>query len=274
MSHPAGTLDGMRKHSRTSAVGMWGVTVALAAVSVTASPAPRIIRPAGGESFTVPECIAHRGNVDNPSHTEETTGAYEDSAPIAETVEGDMRWSSSGYPAMLHDADLGVFGAPTKKLANLTLTQAGSYESPTHDTIASLYAVRQVLVKYPNVGFQLEMKEDVPDWEMLASRLDPIKSRVTLSSFSLTRVRDAQDHGYRTLYLTATDTGSTAAPTVAEDASAVDAGTVEALSKVGVNVQAYSPDTPALWDSLAAAGVTAMITNKPEACMAHEWKAN
>jgi glycerophosphoryl diester phosphodiesterase len=234
--------------------------------AVCAVLALAVITPAGAASADV-ACIAHRGG--ESSHTEETLPTYADNIAAGVTeIEGDVRFTSTGYPMMLHDADLGEFGAPTLLLANLGTGAAKSHESPTHDVIATLYEVRTLLLANPSVKAQLEMKETMTSamWDMLASRVAVLGNRVTITSFSLTTVRQAQDRGYRTGLLSSTDSITTAAPTFIVDVANLESDDVARHSEAGVATQVYTPDTVTAWNTARAAGVSAIITNKPLEC--------
>lgn len=240
------------------------------AVALLATAGP--VGPARATSPADVECIAHRGgNRWTPAHTEETADTYAAAiaAGVAE-VEGDVHWSSTGYPYLLHDATMGLFAHPSVTLASISGTTATgpTYVSATGDQILSLYALRTMLVASPATRAQIELKTVLTDdqWTMLATRLDAIRGRVTITSFNRDTVQAAQVHGYRTGLLSGTPDVTTEAPTFVQDFATLDADDVAAHALVGVATQVYTPDTIADWNAAAAAGVTAIITDDPIGC--------
>jgi hypothetical protein len=213
------------------------------------------------------ECIAHRGGI-VAGHSEETVPTYMVALAGGYQIEGDIRFGRTGYPMMLHNATLGVFGRPDLELADLSVGQAKDHEAPTGDVMATLYEVRVLMLAQPGARAQFELKETMSaaEWTMLATRLDGLESTVTLTSFSLATVRAAQDRGYRTGLLASDDSVTTASGVYAQEWSTIDAASVAAHRAVGVDTQAWTPDTEAAWDTMATAGVTAIITNKPTEC--------
>jgi glycerophosphoryl diester phosphodiesterase len=223
-------------------------------------------------------CIAHRaGNAWSPATTEQTAESY--AAAIAAGVpeiESDVRFTSTGYPYLLHDANLTLFDHPTVPLSTVSGTTATgpTYVSATGAQLFSLYSARQLLLASPTTLAQFELKT-VPteaNWTMLASRLDPIKDRVTLTSFNPVTIQAAQEHGYRTGYLSSTFSESTEAPTWVQDYATLEPDDVDIHARRGVATQTWTIDTEAEWDAAAAAGVTGIITNDPVACL--EWSTS
>jgi glycerophosphoryl diester phosphodiesterase len=222
------------------------------------------------------ECVAHRGNP--TTHTEETMPTY--NAILGTTpdaIDGDIRWTSTGYPYMIHDATMGQFGHSTVNIADISGTTAVSYLSPAGDHIASLYEVKQALLDNPTVKLEVELKTVLTSaqWDMLATRLDPIRDRTTVTSFNLGTVRMAQDNGYRTAYLVSAPTTSTASHVVDEDYASITSTEIAKLKTVGVSVEAWSPDpatpdTSTDWNAALAKGVRTFNTDDEAGCMA--WK--
>lgn len=231
--------------------------------------------PAGASTSSI-ECVAHRGNP--TTHTEETMPTY--TAILAtdpDAIDGDIRFTSTDYPYMIHDATMGQFNHPSVDIADISGTTAVSYLSDSGDHIASLYEVRQALLSSPDVKLEVELKT-VPtsaQWVMLANRLGPIVNRTTVTSFNLNTVRTAQDNGYRTAWLVEAPTTSTAAPTVDENYASITAGEVSGLNDVGVNVEGWAPDpahpdNSSDWNALLAKGVRTFNTDDEAGCMS--WK--
>jgi glycerophosphoryl diester phosphodiesterase len=242
----------------------------LAGLAVTSSLIANAA-PAGATVVPV-TCIAHRGNP--TTHTEATMPTY--NATLAAGllhVDGDVRWSSTGYPYMLHNADMGLFGHPTVDLIDISGTTAVSYLSGSGDHIASLYEVRTAILANPGSTLEMELKT-VPtsaQWTTLGTRIDDIRSRVTVTSFNLATVRAAQDRGYRTAFLTSTVTTSTASGVIDQDFSTITAQSVSDLADVGVSTEAWTPNTSADWTALAGKGVTVMNTDDAAGCVT--WNA-
>jgi glycerophosphoryl diester phosphodiesterase len=234
-----------------------------------------VISPAGAGAVAAPvECIAHRGGA--TTHTEETEPTYEAAldAGVPE-VEGDIRWTSTGYPYMLHDATLGLFGHSSVAISSVSGTTLGgaTYVSTSGDHIESLYALRQQILAHPGSKLQAELKTVLTSaqWTMLATRLDPIKDVTTITSFDPDTIQEAQIRGYRTGFLASTFSETTEAPIYAQDFSTIEPDDVDIHNRRGVTTQAWTPDTVSAWNDLRSAGVSAIITNKPLDCMT--WSA-
>jgi glycerophosphoryl diester phosphodiesterase len=231
-----------------------------------------MVGPAGAVPAPI-TCIAHRGGAN--THTEETEQTYTDAldAGVIE-VEGDVRWTSTGYPYLLHNADLGLFSHPTVDLVDISGTTATgpTYVSATGDKLMSLYALRELLLDHSGTRLQAELKTTLTaaQWTMLASRLDPVRARTTITSFSKATVQAAQEHGYRTGLLASTFDPTTEAPAFVQDFATLEPDDVAIHAGVGVSTQTWTIDTSTQWDEAAAAGVTAIITNQPAACMTWE----
>jgi glycerophosphoryl diester phosphodiesterase len=222
-------------------------------------------------------CIAHRGGTAwTPGHTEQTDDTWDAAlaAGVAE-IEGDVRFTSTGYPYLLHDANLTLFGHGSVPISSVSGTTATgpTYVSASGDKLMSLYSARQKLVANPGVAAQFELKVEPTEdqWDMLANRLGPIKERTTITSFNRATIQEAQVRGYRTGLLSSTFSDTTEAPIFAINFNALEPDDVDIHSRVGVATQTWTIDTVAQWDDAAAAGVTAIITNDPAGCMA--WSA-
>jgi hypothetical protein len=174
---------------------------------------------------------------------------------------------------MLHNATLGLFGHPSVALADINgATATGpTYVSATGDKLLSLYALRQQLIDAPAVKAQFELKTVLTEsqWDMLATRLDPIKDRTTITSFNKDTVQEAQIRGYRTGLLASTFDETTEAPIFAINFSALDPDNTALHKRRGVDTQTWTIDTETQWNEAASAGVTGIITNDPIGCM--EW---
>lgn len=217
-------------------------------------------------------CVAHRGGSHwLPAHTEQTEATWDQAiAANVPVVEGDIRFTSTGYPYLLHDATLGLYGHPTVALASVTGTTASgpTYVSATGDKIQSLYSARTKLLAAPGVRAELELKTvlDADDWAMLGTRLDSLRDRVTLTSFNKATVQAAQEHGYRTGLISSAAEATTEAPIYAIDFGALEPDDVAIHASVGVATETWTIDTVGQWDDAAAAGVTSIVTNDPAGC--------
>jgi glycerophosphoryl diester phosphodiesterase len=212
-------------------------------------------------------CVAHRGSPTN--HTEETVPTYTEAiAERAGTIDGDIRFSDTNYPVMLHDSTLDEFGS-SSKIADVSVTTAQTHKSSTGDVMATLYQVTSLLAAHPDVRWEFELKT-VPtsaQWTVLNSRLASLKSRGVLTSFNESTVSKIEAEGYRAGWLVESD--QSAAPAGLNDQlwTSVDAAHVRALSTVGVSTEAWSPDTVAAWNTLYGMGVRTLNTDDVVGCM-------
>lgn len=230
-----------------------------------------LLAPAGGASATAQPvtCVAHRGAA--TTHTEETLPTY--SAALAGGaihLDGDVRWTSTGYPYLIHNADMGLFGHPDKDIADITGTVAVSYLSASGDHIASLWDIRQLLISNPSATIEIELKTVLSQaqWDMLGTRIDEIRSRVMVVSVNLDTVRTAQDRGYRTARHASSITRATSSPIVDQDYTTITAQSVADLADVGVVTEAWTPNSESDWTTLANKGVTIINTDDVFACLA------
>ena len=170
---------------------------AVTALAMLAAGAPSVVaqtvpRPSGsppppGTRSTarcaLPAISAHRGG--DPDTTESTTNAF--AAAFAAGVriwDTDVRFTSSGYGMLLHDPTLHLFGS-NAAIARSTWTYAKSLRAPKDGAqIMSLYDFAQMMVLYPSVTAQIELKiaPTAKEWAGVDSNLRAVKSRVTLAS--------------------------------------------------------------------------------------------
>lgn len=245
---------------------MIGRTISVAlALAMLAGPAQ-----ATGNPGAV--CIAHRGNP--TTHPEETIPTYDAALSAGWTIDGDIRFTSTGYPMMLHDADLGLFGAPTVALDSVSQTVAQSYHSASGDAVESLNSVKAQMTTYTGTfgEFELKVNPTSAEWTIFNTRLGGLKDRVLITSFDVPTVREAQDQGYRTAVLVSTDTSATTAGLVDENAPAITGAHVAAMQSVGVETEAWwlstdTTDNPTGWDALYAAGVRRFNTDDNAGCL-------
>lgn len=214
-------------------------------------------------------CIAHRGG-DETGHTEETIDTYRNSldAGVPE-VEGDIHFSSTGYPYLLHDTDMGVFDKDDVLLKDVSGTTAKTYVSDEGDVIASLAEVADLLRQYPDASAQFELKETPPSqksWDLINARIGDMKDRVRLSSFAASRLATAKASGYRTIYATNVDVKTKVAPTVAQNSSTLSTANIRAYHALGMKVAVWTPGSVARWNVWKARGVDEIYTDHGVAC--------
>ncbi len=244
----------------------------LAAVLLIAAPAPAAApRPAtgpvragwGGTPFTI---IAHRCN--GSVYTETTSvGCVKAAAKGATFLDGDIRFTSTDNPVMLHNEHLGIFGAPTVMIRNVSTTAASKYVSASNQNLMTLTQFRDTAVATDSdLSLEPKVRPTAAQWDKVDAILAPVKSRVFMNSFDPRVLADARARGYTWLGLSTADDPRLPLPAgvdvVVEQAAKVDAGTVRAVTATGVEVWCYACETPASWDAMAAAGVTGFATNQ------------
>lgn len=250
------------------------VVVALAAALVPAVPAPSSA-PATAAGITV---IAHRCNGATDIYTEQTqTACVKAVAAGATTIDGDLRWTSTNTPVMLHDPDLGVFGAPTVQINAVSYTAARQYVSAEGQVLSTLTQLRDLALA-TGVDLSIEPKTTMTtaQWDKTDTALAPVKDRVLLNSFTPATLTQAAARGYTRLALNANvDVAPAAVPAgvgiVIQKASTIDAATVAALTAAGIQTWCFECDTPTSWTALTAMGVTGFATDDHDA--AEVWLA-
>lgn len=218
--------------------------------------------------------IAHRCN--GSIYTEQTTLACVRAAATgAEILDGDVRFTSTGNPVMLHNADLGVFNCPTKLIAEVSTTTAGKCLSDSNQNIMTLYQLKDLVIATgTRVSIEPKVRPSAAQWDAIDSRLASIKGRVILNSFDPATLGDAAARGYTPLALnTANDLAPAQVPPgvsiVIENAANVDPASVAALTGAGIETWCYACNDPATWQAMVDAGVTGFATDDHDA--AEEW---
>jgi glycerophosphoryl diester phosphodiesterase len=217
--------------------------------------------------------LAHRCN--GGPFTENTQAACVAAvAAGADWLEMDARWPETGPAVILHDKDLGVFGAPEVRVADVSMAQASQHVSPEHNTITLLSQMRDVvLISGVQLDLELKTRPTTRQWFELDAVLAPIKGRTVISSFDRTAVAAATARGYTTALISFDDVTDPppGISLVAQKASTIDAKHVAALRWSGVRTWCFRCDTPASWKAMRQAGVTGLITDHPAAAQA--WAA-
>jgi glycerophosphoryl diester phosphodiesterase len=171
---------------------------------------------------------------------------------------------------LLHDANLGLFGAPTVLIANITGTQALSYRAPDGSQIESLFSLSQQVLDTPGQTVLVELKT-VPtasQWVTLGGRLLRMGTRVWVASFDPAVTAAAKAHGYQTAQIDAHATVRSAAAVRAlgtayeSEWSRLTPTLVSQLHAAGVTVYAYTADTSTQWERVVSLGVLP-ITDDP-----------
>jgi glycerophosphoryl diester phosphodiesterase len=227
--------------------------------------------PATGPAIAV---IAHRCN--GGPYTQGTVDQCVAAVASGVTwIEGDVRWTGTGTAVSIHDPDLRAFGAPSVKVADVSFTQAARYVSPEHNNLSLITQTRD-LVRVSGVQWMLEPKlpPTAAEWIALDSRLKPVKSLVTISSFDRAVVSEAIRRGYAAALNTYADVTAPPAGTgwVVQRASDIDAPTVAVLHAKGIKVACFSCNAPTVWADMKAKAVDAFITDVP--ADAQQWIDN
>jgi glycerophosphoryl diester phosphodiesterase len=237
------------------------------AVALTLTPGPAtapVVKPAGwnGTAYTI---VAHRCN--GSVYTEQTSvGCVKAAAKGATYLEGDIRFTSTGIPVMLHNPDMGVFGAPSVLIANITTTQAFQYVSPLNQNIMTLQQFKDLAVATDSdMVVEPKVRPTAAQWDAIDARLGGIKDRVLMNSFDRLTIADAAARGYTWLGMSTTNDPTFPLPVgldvVFENAANIDAATVAAVKAAGAEVWCYVCDDPTSWAAMAALGVTGFSTD-------------
>src|SRR4030095_5189321 len=210
--------------------------------------------------------IAHRCN--GGSYTEGTQMACVKAAATgAETLDVDLRWLQTGHPVILHDPHLGVFGAPTVLIKNVSVTQATQYLSPSRNNLTTLTQFRDtVLATGTDAVIEPKIVPTATQWTQITAAFDSIRPRVIVESFDPNVVAAASARGYQTMLLSADDITIGQVPEMTDlaawPAAKVDAAHVAALNSHGVQVWCWAADDPTAWRACVDAGVTGIITDR------------
>jgi glycerophosphoryl diester phosphodiesterase len=260
-----------------------GATVSFDDVVVTEVESEPLVLP--NDEATVPRVVAHRGYSSvTPENTLAATAAGARSG--ADWVEIDVATSADGVPYVLHDNTVdrttaGTGALPALQSSYLDGLEAGSWFSPafTGQPLPRFDAMLDEFLRGPS-ELLLEIKgpETPAELERIIGmvRARGMIGRTLLQSFDVQVLRDARAIApdLRLGLLR-----STLDPDPLAVSRDLDVATynpswgalrgrpdeIERLNDAGVAVMPYTVDTPADWALMRAAGVDAVITNKPGA---------
>ena len=218
------------------------VTCAVSAEPVNQSPA-----------CAAPVVAAHRGG---NYFTQSTARNFTASAAAGARVwETDVRFDRNNVPFLLHDPDLGSFGAPGLNIAAATGAQVDALRAPDGSTVETLYDLEQQILHTPGQTALIELKvrPTSAQWTLVDARVKPVASRVWIASFDPAVVRAAARRGYQTAQIDrhATPRGAAAVRALGtayeSEWSRLTASYVAQLATAGVSTYTYTVDTPAEW---------------------------
>lgn len=258
--------------------------LALLAVAALAAlvpaPAPRAALPAAAAAATWPPdgitIVAHRCN--GADYLEQSVVACTRAAATgARILDVDVRWTRTGVPIALHNADLGVVGAPSVLLANIDTPTALRYVAPELQNLGTIRQIRDVVVASgTQLSIEPKVNPTVAQWDALATALGPIRTQVILSSFDPAVLAEAAAEGYTQLALNSNVALLPSAVPVGVrvvllKASVIDAWVVDPLNAEGIDVWCFECDTTTQFQVLGSAGVTGFATDDHDA--AEVWLA-
>ena len=206
---------------------------------------------------------AHRGGVSDL--VENTRENFRRAAGLGSLFwEADVRFSSTNYPVLLHDADLRRFGCPDVKVAAVSVPKARECAAANGQTLTTLYEFVEDLTSRSAVAMvELKTVPTAAQWTLLESRLSPVRDRVVIESFESAARVAASARGYQTAALTKTVLTSTRLPEgsdwYAPEWRTLTESQVQAMHDIGVKVVVWTPDCSD-WGEVPT-GVDALISN-------------
>lgn len=213
-----------------------------------------------GAAIIRPPVYAHRGGTSE--YVENTRATFRASG--TGRWETDVRFTSTGYPVLLHDPDLGRFGCPAVLIAEISTTEARRCKAANKQTITTLGQFVADVKAY-DVLAMVELKT-VPtevQWGRLDSLLAPVKRRVIIQSFWADALVEASRRGYTTAFLTHVPATVADLPPgtdwYAPEWGAFTLDDVTAMHVAGIKVVTWTPSL-AEWPDLPA-GLDAIISN-------------
>lgn len=212
--------------------------------------------------------VAHRCNTAGDIYTEQTqTACVKALAAGAETIDVDVRWTSTSTPVLLHDSTLALFGSPDT-ISAVSYTSARQHVSPEGQVLSTLTQLRDLVLVVPGVDLSVELKTTPTpaQWTKLDGILAPIADRVILNSFDPALLEVAAARGYDRLALNANTVPDPAAVPAVVDvvivkASAITSQAADALVADGHKVWCFACDTPTAWQVAGQDGVTGFATD-------------
>lgn len=243
-----------------------------ALAALVPAPAPRPALPAAAAAATWPAdgitVVAHRCNTAGDIYTEQTqTACVKAIAAGAQTIDADVRWTSTSTPVLLHDATLGLFGAPSVSVSTVSYTAARQYVSGEGQVLSTLTQLRDlVLVTGVDLSVEFKTPPTAAQWAKADAILAPIADRVIVSSFDAAFLEVVASHGYSRLALNANTVPDPAAvpayvQVVIVKASAITSQGADALVADGHKVWCFECDAPTSWQIAGSQGVTGFATD-------------
>ena len=245
----------------------------LVASSLLLATASGINAEASPTVCTAPVVAAHRGGDYFANSTARNFTAS--AAAGAKVWETDVRFTRTGWPVLLHDADLGEFGARGTLIANINGAQALSYRATDGSQIESLYSLSSQVLATPGQTALVELKvpPTTAEWVTLAGRLRRMGTRVWVASFDPAVTTAAKAHGYQTAQIDGWGTVRSAAAVRAlgtayeSEQCRLNPTYAAQLKAAGVTVYAWDADLPSQWTLVVNEGVIP-LTDHPTAFLA------
>lgn len=234
-------------------LGVW-----VAVLSVT------LLIPSSSQAVTGPTVRAHRGGL-HANLIENTALNFRAAAAEGRLAwEADVRFTSSNVPVILHNANLGLFGCPTKNINVTTMAAARACVAPNGQHITTLYEMlTELKTSGANAWLELKTEPTSAQWTELDGRLSAYRSRIVLESFLPAALLAASSRGYTTALLSTKAAQPTSLPAgtdwFAPMWTAVTADQVTTMHAAGVRVAVWTVST--LDRSAVAEGVDEIISD-------------
>lgn len=219
----------------------------------------------------MPAVVAHRGGTEKS--LENTLGSFGSAGDAGIlTWELDVRFDVNGQPVVLHDDTVDRVSPRTGPIAGLDAADHG-IATDDGQWIPTLREVYDLAKRYgAHVVTEIKVMPTETEWAAVTADIDDTIGRagVTLMSFDRPIVQQERER------FPGTETGllhqagylspeqiqqyGTSFMQLSTSITASRAGTWHAA---GIRLYAWTPDTAAAWESMAADHVDAVITNKP-----------
>lgn len=215
---------------------------------------------------TTPAVIAHRGYTGDGA-TENTTAAFTAAADRgADAVEFDVRFSSTGYPVIMHDATVDRTTTGTGRVDSMTVSRFVSLTTDDGGHPPTLWAALNA-AKQGGVRSLVELKT-VPtstEWDRFMSKIPSgYADEMTIQSFHSQAIWDARRHGFpmvRLLHYATTADWALKYDGEAAPYQDFTAGGIATLHEHGVKAYGWTVDDSAWWPKLTDMGIDGIITN-------------
>lgn len=213
-----------------------------------------------------PLVIGHRGYT-GTGCTENTACSISAAADHgADYAEFDVRFSTSDYPVILHDATVDRTTTGTGKVANMTVAQFTGLTTNDGGHPPTLWEALHA-AQVGGIKSLVELKTTPTDaqWDNFMTKIPAgYKASMTIHSFISQSVWDARRHGFPMIRLL--NYMSTADWTWAYDGinvpwTDVTAASIATEHAHGVPVYVWTADDPASWKPLADEGVDGIVTD-------------